>query len=89
MIRRRLVAWGRVQGVGFRWECAEEAERLGLHGWVRNRDDGTVEALAEGPADAVDQFVEWVREGPSYARVSRLQITEEPVQGLRGFQVVP
>ena len=89
MIRRRLVAFGRVQGVGFRWECADEAERLGVRGWVRNRADGTVEVVAEGEDDAVEEFVEWVREGPSYARVSRLQIIEEPPQGLRDFQIVP
>lgn len=67
---------GLVQGVGFRVSLRAEALRLGLTGWVRNRDDGAVEALAAGPAEAVDALVEWARRGPSYARVAEVQVDE-------------
>ena len=64
VVARRVVVTGRVQGVGFRDAAAQAAFALGVHGWVRNRRDGTVEALAQGDADAVDRFVEWCRKGP-------------------------
>jgi acylphosphatase len=68
--RVRATVRGRVQGVGFRAAAAEEARRLGLTGWVRNRLDGTVETLAEGPDADVDAFLDWLREGPSLAHVT-------------------
>jgi acylphosphatase len=61
---------GRVQGVWFRAWTAQEATARGLDGWVRNRADGTVEALFKGPADAVEAMVEACREGPPSARVT-------------------
>lgn len=68
-IARQLTVRGRVQGVGFRFHCLQEAERLGVTGWVRNEPDGTVAGHFEGTSDAVDAMVDWCREGPSYARV--------------------
>ena len=56
-VTRRVVVRGRVQGVGFRWWMVEEAQALGLDGWVRNRRDGTVEAVLRGPADAVAEML--------------------------------
>ena len=73
---KHLVISGRVQGVGFRYSMAEEAERLHVTGWVRNRRDGTVEAVVDGAADAVDTLVAWARRGPPSARVSEVQVTE-------------
>ncbi len=73
---KHLVISGRVQGVGFRYSMAEEAERLHVTGWVRNRRDGTVEAVVDGAADAVDTLVAWARRGPLSARVSEVQVTE-------------
>ncbi len=73
---KHLVISGRVQGVGFRYSMAEEAERLHVTGWVRNRRDGTVEAVVEGAADAVDTLVAWARRGPPSALVSEVQVTE-------------
>jgi acylphosphatase len=73
---KHLVISGRVQGVGFRYSMAEEAERLHVTGWVRNRRDGTVEAVLDGAADAVDTLVAWARRGPPSARVSEVQVTE-------------
>ena len=87
MIRRRLVVHGVVQGVGFRWACARQAQAAGVQGWVRNRPEGTVEAVAEGAADAVGRLVEWTRTGPPHARVSRVDVVVEEPEGLRGFTV--
>jgi acylphosphatase len=73
---KHLVISGRVQGVGFRYSMAEEAERLGLTGWVRNRRDGTVEAVIDGQAAAVEALLAWARRGPPSARVSDLTVSE-------------
>ena len=67
---------GRVQGVGFRFFVQREAERRGLSGWVRNRHDGSVEAVVQGAADAVDALIDAVRSGPPSARVTDLQVSE-------------
>jgi len=68
-----LLISGRVQGVGFRDALQREAARLGLCGWVRNRAAGQVEALAQGPEEAVAAFVDWARRGPPAAHVERVQ----------------
>ena len=70
---------GMVQGVGFRWFVREEARRLGLSGWVRNRDDGSVELVASGPSDALSAIRDAVRRGPPGAVVS--QVRELPGEG--------
>jgi acylphosphatase len=87
VIRRRCVVSGRVQGVFFRDSTRRQAEKAGVAGWVRNREDGTVEAVFEGGDDAVAQIVDWVREGPGHADVERVDVTEEEPEGLSGFQV--
>lgn len=71
-IIRHVVARGRVQGVGYRAFVEDEAQRLALHGWVRNRRDGSVEAVFAGPRAAVDAMIETCRRGPFSARVSEL-----------------
>jgi acylphosphatase len=72
VVRVHLRVVGRVQGVGFRWATQDEAERLGLRGWVRNTDDGSVEVVAEGDEEVVDRFLAWCRRGPTGARVDRV-----------------
>jgi acylphosphatase len=72
-VRTHLRVEGRVQGVYFRASTQAEALRLGLVGWVRNRRDGTVEVVAEGPARSVETLVAWAQEGPPAARVDRLE----------------
>ncbi|HTQ74123.1 MAG TPA: acylphosphatase [Burkholderiales bacterium] len=67
---------GLVQGVGFRFSMAQEAGRLGATGWVRNRRNGTVEAVIDGPAEAVDALLAWARRGPPSAQVSDVKISE-------------
>ena len=77
-VTRRLLIEGRVQGVGFRWSFMEQARELGLDGWVRNRSDGSVEALVSGPVEAVDTLTGWAHRGPPQARVDRVTWQDEP-----------
>nr|WP_247595341.1 acylphosphatase [Actinomyces procaprae] len=74
---------GRVQGVGFRWACMEEGERLGLVGEVRNLDDGDVEVLAQGPADDVARMIAWLYHGPRWANVASVRVTDMKPGSLR------
>jgi acylphosphatase len=86
-IRRHLVVSGQVQGVSFRDATREEAQGAGVAGWVRNRDDGSVEAVFEGDAGAVERLVEWCRSGPSSADVDEVESSQEEPQGESGFEV--
>jgi len=79
--RVRLVIEGRVQGVFFRDSTRREASRLGVGGWVKNRRDGAVEAVAEGPEEQVRKLVSWCRQGPPGAGVTEVHETEEPWKG--------
>jgi acylphosphatase len=87
VVRCRVVVSGRVQGVFFRDTCERVANGLGVNGWVRNRPDGTVEVVAEGARAGVDDLLAWCRTGPPRARVDRVDVTDEPVVGERGFRV--
>lgn len=75
----RMVIRGRVQGVFFRDSMRQEANKLGITGWVRNRSDGTVEAAIQGETAAVDAIVRWAHRGPQHAQVERVDI--EPHDG--------
>jgi acylphosphatase len=85
--RRRVTVHGRVQGVFFRDSVRERAQAHGVSGWVANRSDGTVEAVFEGAADAVDRLVRFCETGPGSADVSRVEVVEEAPEGLGGFAV--
>jgi acylphosphatase len=74
-VRAHLSISGRVQGVWYRGSMQEEAERLGVAGWVRNRPDGTVEAEVEGTAEMVEALIAWARRGPRGARVEDVAVT--------------
>ena len=74
MITRRLTIRGRVQGVGFRDALCGEALVRGVAGWVRNRTDGSVEALVQGPPDRVAELIAWARRGPPASRVDDVRV---------------
>jgi len=83
-----VIVHGRVQGVWFRAATEAEASAAGVAGWVRNRADGTVEAVFEGAADAVALLVAFCSRGPRDARVERVERFDEPLEGLSGFRVL-
>ena len=86
--RARVYVSGQVQGVFFRDSTRQKAEELGLAGWVRNLQDGRVEALFEGPSERVREMVRWCREGPSHADVEDVDTEYEAAEGdLTGFEV--
>lgn len=86
-IRRHLWISGRVQGVWFRDSCRREARRLGVSGWVRNTEDRRVEAVLEGPPDAVNELANWCQHGPDHAEVTGVEVTDEEPEGLGGFRI--
>jgi acylphosphatase len=79
--RARVVITGSVQGVFFRMETKREADRLGVCGWVRNRPDGSVEAVLEGDTTGVDAMLTWCRQGPPLAAVAHVAVAQEPYRG--------
>ena len=86
--RIHLIIRGRVQGVCFRACCVDEARRLGIKGFVRNRPDGSVEAVGEGEEAAIDSFAAWCRRGPPSALVAECEETRGPARGgLDSFSV--
>jgi acylphosphatase len=86
-VRARAIVRGRVQGVWFRQSTADEAHVLGVAGWVRNRPDGSVEAVFEGSPAAVERALDYVRTGPPRAEVTSVDVTREEPAGESGFVV--
>lgn len=80
---------GRVQGVSYRYWTESVAAELSLTGWVRNRRDGSVEALLAGPADDVRQMLERCRDGPRAAHVTAVTVLEEGAESPSGFEILP
>ncbi len=88
MKRAHIWVSGRVQGVFYRATAKEVADRLRLTGWVRNLPDGRVEAVVEGPEDAVKAFIDWCWEGPPLARVEDVEVVwEDPTGEFSGFKI--
>jgi len=78
-IARHLIVYGRVQGVFYRQSMIDVATPLSLRGWVRNRSDGTVEALVQGPETAVQTLIAWANQGPDRAQVERVVARDRPL----------
>ena len=87
-IAKHLIITGRVQGVGYRYRMSDVAQELGVNGWVRNRRDGSVEAIVSGAPDAVDKIIEWARHGPRNALVTGVEI-EAGVGSYAEFELLP
>lgn len=87
VVRYRVVVRGRVQGVWYRESCRRVADGLAVDGWVRNRGDGTVEAVVEGPEAAVEKLLAWMGEGPARAVVVGVDARPEEPLGEAGFRV--
>jgi acylphosphatase len=87
LARKRVRIAGRVQGVGFRYAACDAARRLNLTGFVRNCQDGTVEAVVEGAPGDVDAFVSWCAHGPRGADVTRVEASDERPRGERDFRI--
>jgi acylphosphatase len=88
LVRVRMIVRGRVQGVWFRGSAREQALRLGVLGWARNRGDGSVEIVAEGKRAAIDELTAWCRRGPPGARVASVECALEPRgESLASFHV--
>ena len=81
MVRAHAIVTGRVQGVFFRMETQHAAIRIGVSGWVRNKRDGSVEAVFEGDESQVASILEWCKVGPPHARVERVDVTWEDYTG--------
>lgn len=87
LTRRHVIVRGLVQGVGFRWGAKEAADSMGISGWVRNRDDGSVELEAEGLAGPLETFVESLRTGVTSARVDEIVAVPVAPKGEKGFRI--
>ena len=87
MATYRYLVQGRVQGVGYRYFVLRQAETLGVTGFARNRRDGTVEVVAEGPEPTLRDFEERLREGPAFAQVEGLNRTPITPRGDQGFHI--
>jgi acylphosphatase len=89
MEARRLVITGQVQGVGYRVAMVQAADAFGICGWVRNRHEGSVEAVVCGEAEAVAGIIAWTRHGPSGARVDHVHVEQVATEDLPGFALWP
>ncbi len=85
--RAHVYVSGQVQGVNFRGATQDKAEELGLSGWVRNLQDGRVEAVFEGDSETVREMIEWCESGPSSAGVDDVSVEQETPEGISGFEV--
>lgn len=83
-----LLIKGKVQGVFYRASAKEEADQLQLTGWVKNTEEGHVEAVASGKQDAIDQFIAWCKQGPKKASVTEVQIEPLPEETFEQFKVI-
>lgn len=87
-IRKHVYFSGKVQGVFFRSNTQQKAQELGVSGWVRNLQDGRVEAVFEGDEEKIEKIMQWCRKGPEYAAVKDMEVTDEQYKGeFNGFSI--
>jgi acylphosphatase len=89
MVARLLHITGHVQGVGFRYSMQREAARIGVNGWVRNRRDGSVEAMVQGNEEAVAAITSWARRGPLGAQVTNVNVSDATPETSTSFEQRP
>ena len=88
VVRAHCIFHGRVQGVFFRANCEADAKRRGLGGWVRNLEDGTVEAMFEGPRSVIEDAIRWNQESQPHAKVSKVEVDwQEATPESSGFEI--
>lgn len=83
-----LIVKGKVQGVFFRAEAKKSADKLGVKGWIKNREDGNVEIMAKGSEDALDAFISWCRKGSDKAKVDSVIVTPLHIEDLDSFEII-
>lgn len=83
-----LIVKGKVQGVFFRAEAKESADKLGVKGWIKNHDDGNVEIMAKGTDQELESFIDWCRNGPHKANVTNVIVTPLHIDNLDSFEIV-
>ena len=83
-----LLISGKVQGVFYRASAKDEAESLAINGWIRNTENGSVEATITGSEEAIEQFINWCKQGPPQARVDHVAVTQKPDEGFREFKII-
>ena len=88
MKRAHVRIYGKVQGVWFRANTKEMADKLGIKGWVRNVPDGSVEAVFEGDDEAVEEIIKWCHHGPPLARVDKVEVSYEEPKGEKDFRII-
>lgn len=81
VIRQHFIISGTVQGVGYRYSSQQQAEQLGITGWVRNLPSQQVEIIAEANADTLEQFKKWLEQGPTYAKVTKVDVENSEATG--------
>lgn len=82
-----IKVYGRVQGIFYRVTAKEEAEKLGIKGFAKNEEDGSVYIEAEGEGENLDKFINWCQKGPPLAKVEKVEVTESPLKNFSGFKV--
>ena len=87
MARAHVFITGRVQAVSYRYYCRQEAEALGIAGWIRNLSDGRVEAVFEGEKTKIKEMIEWCKSGSSAAEVREVKVEWDSAENLQGFEI--
>jgi acylphosphatase len=83
----RINIYGKVQGVGFRYYALQKANEMGIYGFVKNRTDGSVYIEADGETEILEQFIIWLRKGPSWSRVEEIKVNDIPFNNYKCFVV--